>query len=121
VGKGRHSTCYVNLRIARRPARPAHTAREHRGRVQERCAEAYRARPQHVWRTPEARRRDRIVNRSNHSDDHSRSCSRRFTPGKNFQQVFFLHALNTFGSTKHEDLSITSRKLLHVKCRVCRF
>ena len=35
--------------------------------------------------------------------------------------VFFLHALNTLWSTKHEDLSITSRNLLHVKYRVCRF
>ena len=43
-----------------------------------------------------------------------------FTPGKNFQKVFFLHALNTLWSTKHEDLGITSRNLLHVKYRVCR-
>jgi hypothetical protein len=43
-----------------------------------------------------------------------------FTPGKNFQKVFFLHALNTRWPTKHEDLSITSRNLLHVKYRVCR-
>src|SRR6266566_3026646 len=43
-----------------------------------------------------------------------------FAPGKNFQKVFFLHALNTRWSTKHEDLSITSRNLLHVKYRVCR-
>jgi len=43
-----------------------------------------------------------------------------FTPGKNFQKLFFLHALNTRWSAKHEDLSITSRNLLHVKYRVCR-
>ena len=38
-----------------------------------------------------------------------------FAPGKNFQEVCFLHALNTFWSTKHEYISITSSNLLHVK------
>ena len=33
-------------------------------------------------------------------------------------EVFFLHALNSICSTKHEDVSITSGNLLHVKYRV---
>src|SRR5580704_12432152 len=43
-----------------------------------------------------------------------------FATRKNFQEVLFLHALNTFWSTKHEDVSITSGNLLHVEHRVCR-
>src|SRR5215469_3178898 len=43
-----------------------------------------------------------------------------FAPGKNFQEVFFLHALNTRRSAKQEDVSITTRNLLHVKHPVCR-
>src|SRR5215469_11000980 len=43
-----------------------------------------------------------------------------FATGKDFQEVFFLHASNTFCSTKHADVGVTSGNLLHVKYRVRR-
>src|SRR5579871_6875022 len=47
-----------------------------------------------------------------------------FAPGKNFQEVFLLHALDACRSTEHKGVGITSRDLLYVKfcvgCLVAR-